>query len=59
MQTAKLHGLKPVAYLTYYLNECAKAGGIPADLDPYLPWNIPPEVRDRYQMGGKEQDLCA
>lgn len=59
MQTAKLHGLKPVAYLTYYLNECAKAGGVPADLDPYLPWNIPHEVRDRYQMGGKEQELCA
>lgn len=59
MQTAKLHGLKPVAYLNYYLDECARAGGAPAELDSYLPWNIPPEVRDRYQMGGKEQDLCA
>ena len=59
MQTAKLHGLKPVAYLTYYLDECAAAGGVPNNLDPYLPWNIPPEVRDRYQMGEKERNLCA
>jgi transposase len=59
MQTAKLHGLKPVAYLTYYLDECARAGGVPTNLDPYLPWNIPPEIRERYQMGGKEQDICA
>ena len=59
MQTAKLHGLKPVAYLTYYLDECARNGGVPNNLDPLLPWNIPTEVRERYQMGGKEQDTCA
>jgi len=59
MQTAKLNGLKPVAYLTYYLDECARNGGVPQNLDPCLPWNIPLNVRERYQMGGKEQGTCA
>ena len=44
MQTARLHGLNPKAYLRYYLDGCAKEGGIPADLTPYLPWNIKPET---------------
>lgn len=34
LQTAKLNGLKPVAYLTYYLDECARCGGVPKNLDP-------------------------
>ena len=58
MQTAKLNGLKPVAYLTYYLDECAKAGGAPADLDPFLPWNIPSDIRERYQMEERSRTLA-
>ncbi len=58
MQTAKLNGLQPVAYLTYYLDECARAGSVPENLDPLLPWNISPEALKRYQMGGREEGTC-
>ncbi len=44
LQTAKLHGLNPQAYLRYYLDGCAQSGGAPADLTPYLPWNIKPKT---------------
>jgi transposase len=44
VKTARLHGLNPQAYLRYYLEGCAKAGGVPTDLTPYLPWNIKPDV---------------
>ena len=44
LQTARLHGLNPQAYLRYYLDGCAQSGGAPADLTPYLPWNVNPET---------------
>jgi transposase len=44
LQTARLHGLNPQAYLRHYLDGCAKSGSVPADLTPYLPWNIKPET---------------
>lgn len=56
MQTAKLHGLNPEAYLTYYLDVCAKAGGVPDDLEPYLPWNISTEIQEQYGMAGKAEE---
>jgi len=43
IKTAQLNGLNPQEYLRYYLDGCGKAGGVPEDLTPYLPWNLTPE----------------
>lgn len=59
LQTAKMHDLEPMAYLKYYLDVCAKAGGVPAELEPHLPWNISSDVRKQYGMMKKEQNQCA
>lgn len=59
IQTAIMHGLEPMAYIKYYLETCAKAGGVPKDLEPLLPWNIPAEIRHQYGMSQKEEDQCA
>jgi hypothetical protein len=59
IQTAIMHGLEPMAYIKYYLEACAKAGGVPTNLEPLLPWNIPPELRERYGMSlQKEETPC-
>ncbi len=44
IKTAQLHGLNPQEYLRYYLDGCGRAGGVPDDLTPYLPWNLTPEA---------------
>jgi len=44
LKTAALNGLNPQAYLRYYLDACAKAQGVPEDLERFLPWNIPQEA---------------
>jgi transposase len=42
--TLKLWGLSPQAWLTWYFEECAAAGGrAPSEIEPYLPWNLSPE----------------
>lgn len=53
LQTAVLHGLNPVAYLRYYLDSCARAGGVPEHLERFHPWNIPEDVREEYDMQQK------
>jgi transposase len=38
--------LNPRAWLTWYLNACAEAGGTaPKDITHFLPWNLSPEQR--------------
>ena len=38
--------LNPRLWLTWYLQSCAEAGGrVPADINPFLPWNLSPEQR--------------
>ncbi|MBY0528170.1 MAG: hypothetical protein K2R98_32540 [Gemmataceae bacterium] len=38
--------LNPRAWLTWYLQACAEAGGTaPPDITPFLPWNLSPEQR--------------
>lgn len=38
--------LNPRAWLTWYLQACAEAGGAaPQDITPFLPWNLSPEQR--------------
>jgi len=59
LQTAMMHDLEPMAYIKYYLDICAKAGGVPKDLEPHLPWNIPDAIRQEYGMSKKEQKQCA
>ncbi len=59
LQTALMHNLEPMAYIKYYLDACAKAGGVPKDLEPHLPWNIPPDIRHQYSMSKEEQRQCA
>jgi hypothetical protein len=54
LQTAVLHGIKPVAYLRYYLAACAKAGGVPEQLERFHPWNIPDDVQEKYSMQRKD-----
>ena len=50
LQTAVMHNLEPMAYIKYYLDICAKAGGVPKDLESHLPWNIPADIRQEYGM---------
>jgi len=54
LQTAVLHGFNPVAYLLYYLDACAKADGIPEQLERFHPWNIPDDVQEEYSMQRKD-----
>jgi transposase len=55
LQTAILHGLNPVAYLRYYLDACAAAGGVPEHLERFHPWNIPEDVLESHKMRGAKR----
>lgn len=50
LQTAAKHDLNVEAYLRYYLDACAVNNGVPPDLERYLPWNIPEELIQKYDM---------
>lgn len=51
LATLKLWGLNPRLWLTWYLQSCAAAGGKPpADIEPFLPWNLS-ETRLAYLKG--------
>ena len=44
--TLALSNLNPRRWLTWYLQSCAEAGGqAPADITPFLPWNLSAEQR--------------
>jgi len=44
--TLKLWKINPRLWLTWYLESCADAGGkAPADINPFLPWNLSDERR--------------
>lgn len=48
MATLKQVGLNPRLWLRWYLEACAAHGGkAPADIEPYLPWNLNPEQRQK------------
>jgi transposase len=50
LQTLPLWGINPRAWLTWYLTACAACGGrAPADVSPYLPWNL--SAPQRQQLG--------
>ena len=47
LQTVLLWGLNPHHWLSVFLQACADNGGTcPADLRPFLPWQMPPERRE-------------
>lgn len=44
LATLKLWNLNPRAWLTWYFEQCAATGGkAPADIEPFLPWNLSEE----------------
>lgn len=44
--------LNPRAWLTWYLQACAKAGSqAPQDIAPFLPWNLSPQQRNAITAG--------
>src|SRR4051794_25131077 len=50
LATLSLWKLNPRRWLTWYLEQCAVAGGkVPADIRPFLPWNL--EAAKRSELG--------
>jgi transposase len=50
LATLSLWKLNPRKWLTWYLEQCAVAGGkVPADVQPFLPWNL--EAARRSELG--------
>jgi transposase len=50
LATLSLWQLNPRKWLTWYLEQCAVAGGkVPADIQPFLPWNL--EAAKRSELG--------
>jgi transposase len=42
--------LNPRKWLTWYFEHCATAGGkVPADIQPFLPWNL--DAAKRSELG--------
>ena len=48
--TLSLWKLNPRKWLTWYFEQCAAAGGkVPADIQPFLPWNL--DAAKRSELG--------
>ncbi len=46
LATLTLWKLNPRKWLTRYFEQCAAAGGrVPADIQPFLPWNLSAEKK--------------
>ena len=54
-QTVDKHKLNVFSYMEYYFDSCAKIGGVPENLDEFLPWNIPQEIIEKYGMRQKSR----
>lgn len=52
-QTVDKHKLNVFSYMEYYFDSCAKIGGVPKNLDEFLPWNISEEIIEKYDMRKK------
>jgi transposase len=49
--TLTLNKLNPRLWLSWYLQACAENGGTaPADISPYLPWNLAPQHRQSFHL---------
>jgi transposase len=48
--------INPRLWLSGYLQSCAEAGGrAPDDIEPFLPWNLSPDIRVKLRLGSPEQ----
>ncbi len=51
--TLSMWKLNPRKWLTWYLEACAAAGGkVPADIQPFLPWNMSEENKKEFRDTG-------
>jgi transposase len=51
LATLKLWQINPRLWLNWYLQSCAEAGGqAPNDIEPFLPWNLPQEMRAKLSI---------
>ena len=51
--TLSMGKLNPRKWLTWYFEECAAAGGkVPADIQPFLPWNLSDEKKKELRDTG-------
>jgi transposase len=51
--TLSMGKLNPRKWLTWYFEECAAAGGkVPADIQPFLPWNLSAEKKKELSVTG-------
>ena len=56
LATLKLWKINPRLWLNWYLQSCAEAGGkVPNDIEPFLPWNLSPDMRAKLSMASPEQ----
>ena len=47
--------INPRLWLSWYLQSCAEAGGqAPHAIEPFLPWNLPPDIRMKLCLGSRE-----
>ena len=52
LATLNLWQINPRLWLNWYLQSCAEAGGqAPNDIEPFLPWNLSPQMREKMKMG--------
>jgi transposase len=51
--TLSMWKLNPRKWLTWYFDECAAAGGkVPADIQPFLPWNMSEAKKTEFRDTG-------
>jgi transposase len=57
LATLKLGQINPRLWLNWYLQRCAEAGGqAPQDIEPFLPWNLSPEMRAKLRLDMPTQE---
>jgi transposase len=55
-QTLALWNINPRVWLTEYLQACAHAGGrAPADVGPFMPWNLSEEQRKEWSLAKEKE----
>jgi transposase len=58
LATLKLWKINPRLWLNWYLQSCAEAGGkAPADIEPFLPWNLSQDMRVKLSLTAPEQTI--
>jgi len=52
LATLKLWQINPRLWLNWYLQSCAEAESqVPNDIEPFLPWNLSEDMREKLRMG--------